>query len=153
MVRKSASEKMAKEATDMRDPAFQDLYIPRKEGDSTGSSAEVNNLAAGLSGTSATGENAEVSQAIQSAVGKPISLRESTKFKNEANTTGITQGPGDGPLKNRPTTDLDSWVTGVLAKYNHPILAEIQKQGMNAPIVENTMDRFRLADSPYKDNA
>lgn len=144
---------MAKEATDIRDPAFQDLYIPRKEGDSTGSSAEVNNLSAGLSGTSATGENAEVSQAIQSAVGKPISLREGTKFKNEANTTGITQGPGDGPLKNRPTTDLDSWVDGVLAKYNHPILAEIQKEGMNAPIVENTMNRFRLADSPYKDNA
>ena len=52
MVRKPATLKMAQEATDNQDPAFQDLYIPRKEGDSTGSSKLVNSLAGGLEGES-----------------------------------------------------------------------------------------------------
>ena len=38
-------ETMAEEATDMKDPAFQDLYVPRKEGDPTGSSQVNNELA------------------------------------------------------------------------------------------------------------
>ena len=33
------------------------------------------------------------------------------------------------------------------------MLAEIQKQRDSVPIVENTMNRFRLADSPYQANA
>ena len=43
-------ETMAQEATDGQDPAFQDLYIPRKEGDPTGSSQVNNELAKGLTG-------------------------------------------------------------------------------------------------------
>ena len=151
MVRKSASEKMAKDSTDMRDPAFQDLYIPRKEGDSTGSSAVVNDLATGLAADGS--DNALVNEAVKREVGRPVTLRESTKFKNEPNTTGITLGAGAGPANARPTTDFDSWIDGALKKYNHPMLAEIQKQRDSVPIVENTMNRFRLADSPYQANA
>ena len=150
MVRISASERMAQEARDIRDPARQEMYIPRKKGDSTGSSAVNNELAKGLSGTDATAESPQVGQAIQSAIGKPISLREGTKFKNEANTTGITQGPGAGPTMQRPTTDLDSWIDGVLSRWNHPILAEIQRQPNSTPIIERPKERF-LTDSPYKD--
>ena len=96
-------ETMAKEATDMRDPAFQDLYVPRKKGDST-------------------------------------------------NTAGITQGPGPGPEKTRPTTDLKSFVSGVLGKYRHPILAELNVE-LNTPVVEQPNTRFRMTDSQFKDYA
>ena len=50
----------------------------------------------------------------------------------------------------RPTTDLDSWIDGVLSRWNHPILAEIQRQPNSTPIIERPKERF-LTDSPYKD--
>ena len=49
MVRLNASEQAAKKNTDMKpDPGYSDLYIPRKEGDPTGSSGIVNDLATGF---------------------------------------------------------------------------------------------------------
>ena len=142
-------ETMAEEATDGQDPAFQDLYIPRKEGDPTGSSQVNNELAKGLTGEQ---EGLAVQQAINQRVQRPITLAEPTRFPAEANTTGITLGAGAGPVNTRPTTDLKSFISGVLGKYNHPILAELNVE-LNAPVVEQPNTRFRMTDSQFKDYA
>lgn len=142
-------ETMAKEATDMRDPAFQDLYVPRKEGDPTGSSQVNNELAKGLTGEQ---EGLAFEQALNQRVQRPILLAEPTRFPTEPNTAGITQGPGPGPEKTRPTTDLKSFVSGVLGKYRHPILAELNVE-LNTPVVEQPNTRFRMTDSQFKDYA
>jgi len=90
MVRLSASEQAAKKNTDLKaDPGYADLYIPRKEGDATGSSGMVNDLATGLTGTSATAETPEIAQAIQTAVGRPIKLGEATKLPGVSNVNGL----------------------------------------------------------------
>ena len=153
MVRKSNTKRIVGaggDPTDGRDPAYQDLYIPRKEGDSTGSSQEVNDLASGLSAPG--GENAAFANAIDQQTGRPISLRENTRFPSEPNTTGITNGAGAGPADARPTTSFTDWIDGAVSKYRHPILTEIQKQ-VQAPVVQNPKDKFRLTENPASDYA
>ena len=76
-------ETMAEEATDMKDPAFQDLYVPRKEGDPTGSSQVNNELAKGLTGEQ---EGLAFEQALNQRVQRPILLAEPTRFPTEPNT-------------------------------------------------------------------
>ena len=148
MVRKSTTKQIVGaggDPTDGRDPAYQDLYVPRKEGDSTGSSQEVNDLASGLSAPG--GENAAIAEAVKQQSGRPIALGESTKFINEANTTGITLGAGAGPPNEKPKVNLHDWVTGALAKYDSQILAELRENlGDIAPVVEDAKQEIQLTE-------
>ena len=106
MVRKPATLKMAQEATDTQDPAFQDLYIPRKEGDSTGSSKLVNTLAGGLEGESTEIVEAQTGPLGVSAV-NPIALGSATRNPAEPNTAGISQGAGPGPIRQSLDSEYD----------------------------------------------
>ena len=74
MVRLNASEQAAKKNTDLKaDPGYADLYIPRKEGDPTGSSGMVNDLATGLTAET-SGEVASVQGATQMQLSRPCLL-------------------------------------------------------------------------------
>tara|TARA_R100000458_G_C8252421_1_gene229091 strand:- start:959 stop:1441 length:483 start_codon:yes stop_codon:yes gene_type:complete len=130
--------------TDGRDPAYQDLYIPRKEGDSTGQSQVVNDLAQDLSAPGS--EMAAVNEQVNMTGGRPLALGEPTRFANEANTAGITLGAGPGPSRNLSTeVSLQDWVTGALKKYDSPILAELlENLRGQEPVVENNKDQIDI---------
>src|SRR6056300_824848 len=120
MVRLNASEQAAKKNTDMKpDPGYSDLYIPRKEGDPTGSSGMVNDLATGLTGTSATAETPEIAQAIQTAVARPIKLGEATKLPGVSNVNGLQTGTGGVP---KPQLDFNGYMAGLFDKFQDPII-------------------------------
>ena len=83
MVRKPASKKAAEQATDIKaDPGYADLYVPRKSGDPTGQSGEVNTMAAGLTADVSGEEAAEVTRDVQVQPGRPMKLGAATKFSN-----------------------------------------------------------------------
>jgi len=132
MVRKP---KALKQATDTKpDPAFQDLYIPRKEGDPTGQSQIINEQEDRLdySMPDAAGQ-AVAAQAVQAA--RPMALGEPTRLPNEPNTAGISQGPGVGRLNQSPANlNLDAYLAGLMNKYNDPIILELIEQEDAAPL-------------------
>jgi len=147
MVRKPATLKMAQQATDAQDPAYQDLYIPRKKGDPTGQSALVNTIAQGLQGESDAVVEAAEGPLGQSAA-RPISLREKTRFPAEANTAGITQGAGPGPSKQRPIGDLNAYLAGLVERFGRdPLLLDLLEQSNSTPMVENPRLNTRFTDS------
>lgn len=134
MVRKP---KALKQATDAKpDPAFQDLYIPRKKGDPTGQSQIINDQEDQLDYSLPTEQSAAVGQQI-ARTSSPISLGQPTRFPSEPNTAGITQGPGVGRMGGSPqVTDLDAYLSGLLSKYNDPIILELIEQKNAAPVEE-----------------
>ena len=147
MVRKPATLKMAQEATDTQDPAFLDLYIPRKEGDSTGSSKLVNTLAGGLEGESTEIVEAESGPLGISAV-NPIALGSATRNPAEPNTAGISQGAGPGPIRQRPAGDLNAYLAGLIETFGRdPLLLDLFEQKNATPMVENPRQNTRLTDS------
>ena len=124
------------ETTDTKDPAFQDLYIPRKKGDPTGQSQIINDQEDTLDYELPTQTSQAVgTQATRTA--SPIALGEATRFPSEPNTAGISQGPGAGRLGGQPpATDLDAYLAGLLNKYNDPIIMELIEQKGAAPVEE-----------------
>ena len=150
MVRKSAGNiknivGAGGDPTDGRDPAYQDLYIPRKEGDPTGQSQVVNDLAGDLSAPGS--ELAAVNEQVNMAGNRPLALGEPTRFANEANTTGITLGAGAGPARDLSGNNVSllDWVTGALGKYDSLLLAELAEnlRGQE-PVVENNKNQIDI---------
>lgn len=151
MVRLNASEQAAKKNTDMKpDPGYSDLYIPRKEGDPTGSSGMVNDLATGLTGTSATAETPEIAQAIQTAVGRPIKLGEATKLPGVSNVNGLQSGTGGVP---KPQLDFNGYMAGLFDKFQDPIILEYFQQNDAAPQVVDTKKNNRYANKLKESDA
>jgi len=139
MVRKP---KALKQATDTKpDPAFQDLYIPRKEGDPTGQSQIINDQEDQLDYSLPTAQSAAVAQEV-TRTASPISLGQPTRFASEPNTAGISQGPGEGRIGGSPqVTDLDAYLSGLLSKYNDPIIMELIEQKNAAPVEERNANQ------------
>jgi len=152
MVRLSASEQAAKKNTDMKaDPGYADLYIPRKEGDPTGSSGMVNDLATGLTGTSATAETPEIAQAIQSAVSRPIKLGEPTKFPSVSNVNGLQTGTGNAPVT--PPLNFDAFMSGLFNKFQDPIILEYFEQKNAAPQIVDTNREYTYSNKLKESDA
>ena len=134
---------MAQEATDNQDPAFQDLYIPRKEGDSTGSSKLVNSLAGGLEGESTEIVEAQSGPLGVSAV-NPIALCSATRNPAEPNTAGISQGVGPGHTKQRPAGNLDAYVAGLIETFGRDTsLIDLFEHKNATHMIEKTRKNIR----------
>ena len=141
MVRKS---KALKQVTDGKpDPAFQDLYIPRQKGDPTGQSQIINDQEDALDYELPTAAGKQVAQnAARTA--SPISLGQPTRFQGEANTAGISQGPGVGRVGTSPmATDLDAYLQGLFSQFNDPVILELIEQKNAVPMQEKPQTRFR----------
>lgn len=134
MVRKP---KALAQATDGKpDPAFQDLYIPRKEGDPTGQSQIINDQEDTLDYNLPTQAGQAAAETV-TRTASPLSLGQATRFPSEPNTAGISQGPGVGRLGASPmATDLDAYLSGLMSKYQDPIILELIEQKNAAPVEE-----------------
>ena len=137
MVRKP---KALAQATDGKpDPAFQDLYIPRKEGDPTGQSKIINDQEDTLDYNLPTVAGEAAAETV-TRTASPTSLGQATRFPSEPNTAGISQGPGPGRYGFRGLTadgvDLDAYLSGLMSKYQDPIILELIEQKNAAPVEE-----------------
>lgn len=150
MVRLSASEQAAKKNTDMKaDPGYADLYIPRKEGDPTGSSGMVNDLATGLIAET-SGEVAAAQNATQIQPGRPMKLGEPTKFPGVSNINGLQTGTGGVP---KPQLDFNGYMAGLFDKFQDPIILEYFQQNDAAPQVVDTKKNNRYANKLKESDA
>lgn len=150
MVRLSASEQAAKKNTDLKaDPGYADLYIPRKEGDATGSSGMVNDLATGLTAET-SGEVASVQGDTQMQTGRPIKLGEPTKLPGVSNVNGLQTGTGGVP---KPQLDFNGYMAGLFDKFQDPIILEYFQQNDAAPQVVDTKKNNRYANKLKESDA
>ena len=150
MVRLNASEQAAKKNTDMKpDPATADLYIPRKQGDPTGLSGLVNDLATGLTAET-SGEVAAAQNATQIQPGRPMKLGEHTNFPGVSNVNGLQTGTGGVP---KPQLDFNSYMAGLFDKFQDPIILEYLQQNDAAPQVVDTKKNNRYANKLKESDA
>lgn len=132
MVRKPASKVAAEKATDLTtDPGYADLYIPRKKGDPTGQSGEVNTMATGLTADVSGAEAAEVTREVQVQPGRPMKLSAPTKFQNVPVTNNLASaGAGVAP---KDPTNMEAYWMGLMSMFDDPIIAEYLQQDDAVP--------------------
>lgn len=153
MVRLSASEQAAKQNTDLKaDPGYSDLYIPRKEGDSTGSSTINNNLAEGLSAEVSGEAAAAASASVQGQqVARPIKLGDKTKFPGVSNVNALQTGTG--AFQAKPGMDYASFMAGLFGEFNDPMILEYFEQENAAPQIVNQQTEYRYANKLKESDA
>jgi hypothetical protein len=110
----------------------------------------VNDLATGLTGTSATAETPEIAQAIQTAVARPIKLGEATKLPGVSNVNGLQTGTGGVP---KPQLDFNGYMAGLFDKFQDPIILEYFQQNDAAPQVVDTKKNNRYANKLKESDA
>lgn len=153
MVRQPASKKAAKLNTDLKaDPGYADLYIPRKEGDSTGSSKINNELATGLTAEISGEEAAAAAAETNVQMSRPIKLGAATNFPARSNINGLQSGQGV-PMNRMLPVDFEAYMSGLFAEFQDPIILDYLRQDNAAPQVTGTDTKYRYANKMKESDA
>ena len=145
MVRKAASKKAAEQATDLKaDPGYADLYIPRKKGDPTGQSQQVNTMAQGLSGEVSGEQAAAVTQEVQVQPGRPTKLGAPTKFQNVPVTNNLVSA--GAPVAPKDPTNMEAYWMGLMSMFDDPIILEYLQQSDAAPQIVDVEKQIQFGE-------